>query len=166
VRLLGKGDLAAAMLAACTLGLGISPLLYVAIGALSAFPAAFSLALLPPFVAGVAFLLWWYLRKPADRTGSVFQLVAEMASWLAVAVFLFFVSGVNLQTTAERVGLSCVFFLIASACCLPLTLTRETALEARIRRLPMAASVGVLLAVLVVAGVVTAKYLLTPPAFI
>lgn len=154
------------MLAACILGLATCPFPFIAIGALSHFALAFSFVVLPPFLIGSGFLLWRYLRRPAATAGSIPVLATEVLSWVAIAVFLFFVSAINLQSTAERIGLSSQFFLLTSCIWLPWVFRRETALEARIKRLPKVASVVVLLVILAAAGSGVTAFFLAPPHLI
>jgi hypothetical protein len=166
VRSLRSENLMAVMLSACIVGLAICPLPYVAIGALSAFQPIFSLLLLPPFLIGCGFLAWRFLARLSATASGTFLIIGEILSWAAVAVFLFFVSAFNLQTPVERVGLSSVFFLLTSAACVPLVLLRETALEARLKRLPKSALAGLLFLLLAAAGFAAARYVLAPAEFI
>jgi hypothetical protein len=158
---------AVAALAACLLGLALCPVGFIAMGALSQFPPLFSAVMLPPFLLGCCFLLWRYLSRPAEPpTRRIALLLAEVPSWIAVAVFLFFVSGFTLLTTFERLGIVSTAFLAASVVCLPVVLLRRTALERRLADLPGALVLAVLLLLLAGASAATVAYLRTPPAFI
>jgi hypothetical protein len=165
MKLLAKKNLTATALTACILGLVTCPLPYVAIGALSEFAFTFSLILLLPFFIGSGFLLWRYLARP-PISGGIRLLVAEILSWGVVAAFLFFISGFSLMTTAERIGLASMFFLLTSLLCLPLVIWRETALEAWIGRLPKAMSAAALVIVLVATGIAIVAFFLMPPHLI
>jgi hypothetical protein len=154
-------------LTACVLGLLVCPLVYVATGALSRFSPAFSFVMLPPFLLGAAFILTRYLAGPAERSGRrVSLLVVEGAGWIAVAAFLFFVSGVNLMRGFERLGAACTMFLAAAVVWLPVVALRRTALERRLTKLPRAPAITVLLLVVGLASAAAIMYLATPPAFI
>jgi hypothetical protein len=166
MKLGGKDNYAAAVLSACVLGLAVSPFFFIATGALSGFSPAFSFIVLPPLVASDGFLLSRLLKRPIVKRTRVLQLAAESVAWLVVAAFMMLVSGGNLQTTTERVGLSCSYFLLASLLCLPLTLLRDTTVDQRLRRLPRSVAIGVLLVFLSLSGAMALTYGLTPPAFI
>lgn len=155
-------------LAACLLGLAICPLAFIAMGALAQFPPLFTALFLPPFLLGAGFLLWRYVsRSPDPPARRLPLLVLEGLGWIAVVVFLYFVSGFTLLTTAERVGLASTAFLTASVLCLPVVLLRRgTALERRLSPLPDAAAIALLLLVLVASAAATVSYLTTPAKFI
>jgi hypothetical protein len=166
MKLLAKKNLTATALTACILGLVTCPFPYIAVGALSRFPPAFSVIVLPPFLVGSGFLLWRYLAQPPIAASGIPLLVAEILSWGAAAVFLFYISGFTLLETVHRVGLASLLFLLTSLLCLPLVIWRETALEARIGRLPRAMSLVALVIVLAAAGIAIAAYFLIPPHLI
>jgi hypothetical protein len=157
---------AAIALTACILGLATCPWLFIAAGALSQFAPAFSFIMLPPFHIGSGFLLWRYLARPRTAGGGVLLPIAEILSWGAIAVFLFFVSAMSLQRTAERIGSSSTSFLLASLVWLPLVLWHETALEVRIKRLPRGVCESALVILVVVAGIATVRFFLAPSNFI
>jgi hypothetical protein len=166
MKLPARKNLAATASTACILGLATCPWSFIAVGALSQFAPAFSFIMLPPFLIGTSFLLWRYLARPPITARSIPPLVAEILSWGAIAVFLYFVSAINLQRTAERIGSSSTSFLMTSLVWLPLVLWRETALEARIERIPRAVCATVLVIVLTAAGIAAARSFLVPPHFI
>jgi hypothetical protein len=166
MKLSAKKNLVATALTACILGLVTCPLPYVVIGALLQASLAFSIVELPPFLIGSGFLLWRYLARPPLAAGGIPLLVAEILSWDGLAVFLFDISGFSLMTTAERIGLASMFFLLTSLLCLPLVIWRETALEAWIERLPRAMSAAALVIVLVATGIAIAAFFLIPPHLI
>lgn len=161
-----KDNFPATALAACVLGLVICPYLYIAIGALSNFKLAFSLLVLPLFLAGSGFLLWRFLSRPTDRAMNTLLLVIEGIGWIAVVAFLFLISGINLQIGFERFGASSTLFLLASVCCLPLVLMRKTALEQRLTQLPNGVTISALLVILASSGLTMIAYLLSTPTFI
>jgi hypothetical protein len=162
MKMLAKKSVAATVLTACILGLVTCPFLYIAIGAPLQFAPAFSFIVLPPFLIGSGFLLWRYLPRSPTFGTSMPLLVAEVLSWAAIGIFLFLVSGFTLIQTAQRIGLAAMFFLLTSLLCLPLVIWRETALEARIERLPRTVSALALLVLLAAAGSAIAAYFLVP----
>ena len=152
---------------ACLLGLVVCPYGFIAVGALSSYPALFSVVMLPPFLLGSGFLLWRYLSRPSPAPGRRrFLLVFEGLSWLAVGVFLFFISNFTLLTDLERFGAVCTDFLAASALFLAVVLLRSTALEQRLGRLPRAVVLIFLILLLVAAVPASVRYLVTPPKFL
>jgi hypothetical protein len=162
-----RAPFAVRVLAACTLGLLVCPFVFLAIGALSHFPAMFSIVMLPTFLVGCGFLLFRYLAKPREAPARRPALVVlESLSWMSVGVFLFFVSGINLPTTFERVGAACTAFLVGSAICFPVVVLRRTALERRLGYLRPAAALAILLLILGGSVVIAVAYLRTPAAFI
>jgi peptidoglycan/LPS O-acetylase OafA/YrhL len=158
--------LPATLLAACLTGFVTCPLLYIAIGALFQFSLAFSVIMLPPFLLGSGFLLWRFLAKPADTKPRILIQILGGLSLLSVAAFLFFISGFTLLTTFERFGLFCTFFLLASACCLPLVIKRDMALKQRLAQLPGSLSSGALGVILLIAVPAMLGFLLKKSAFI
>jgi hypothetical protein len=161
-----RKNLVATALTACILGLATCPWSFIAVGALSQFAPAFSFIMLPPFLIGTGFLLWRYLARPSIAAGGIPLLVVEILSWGAIAVFLYFVSAINLQRTAARIGSSSTSFLLTSLGWLLLLLWRETELESRIKRLPRTVCAAALVIVLAAAGIATARFFLVPPRFI
>jgi hypothetical protein len=166
MKLPAKKNLIATALTACILGLVTCPLPFIAIGALSQLTRDFCFIALPPFLIGSGFLLWCYLARPAANSGGIPLLVAEILSWDAIAIFLFFVSAIGLQDTAQRIGFASMCFLLTSLLCLPLVIWRETALEAWIRGLPRAMSAAALAVVIATASIAIATYFLIPSHFI
>lgn len=151
-------------LAACVLGLALSPLPFIAVGALSHFAPLFGAVALPAVLAAGGFLLWRYLAAPADRTARARLLAAgEVLSWTVVAAFLLLVTRYNLMGTFERVGAACTAFLVASALSLPVVAARPGALERRLDALPRGGVLAVLLMTILAAALVVALYLRTPP---
>lgn len=161
-----KGGIPAIAFAACLLGVIISPWFFIACGALSGFPPVFSFVMLPPLILGSGFLFRRFLSKPENCGTGKLSLVFEAGSWIVIVIFIIFVSGINLMTAFERFGQSCVFFLAASICSLPVVAFRETALEHRLTKIPNAKSVGILLLVLLISVLATIAYLIGTPAFI
>jgi hypothetical protein len=163
MKLPAKRNLVATALTACVLGLVTSPLSFIVVGASrSEFSPTSSFILLLPFFVSSGFLLWRYLARSPITVGGIPLLVAEILSWNTIAVTLFTVSGIGLQDTAQRIGSSSMSFLLISLLCLPLVIWRETALEAWIRRLPRAMSVGALVIVLAAATIAIAADFLIP----
>jgi len=166
MRFLRKDNFTVTGLAACILGLVICPFLYIAIGALFSFSPAFSLLMLPPLLVGSSFLLWRFLSGPTDQATSTMFIVTEGISWIAIVAFVILISRFKLLTAFERFGLFCTFFMLASICCLPLVLIRETALEQRLTQLPNGLSISALLIILMLSGFVIIIYFLSTPVFI
>lgn len=158
-------NLPSAGLAACILGLVLCPFAYIAIGALTGFAPAFSFLTLPPLLASAGYLLYRFLSRPVQGSSSNLLVSAEVVSWILIAAFLVVVSGFTLLTRFERIGLSSTLFLVATLVSLPSVLMRRTALQERLRRLPDVVTIVLLLAVLLVAVVTMAVYLLRAPAF-
>lgn len=152
---------AATGLAACVLGLVVSPLAYV--GVLSGFSPAFALIMMPPVLLSIGYLVWKYLAKPGSPRPS---LAAEGLAWLVIAVFLFMVLGVNLLTRLEGSGLQSCVLLAASAVCLPVVLLRDTALRARMATIPPKLAMALLLVLLAATASLAALYLLRPARFV
>jgi hypothetical protein len=152
-------------LVACILALVICPYLYIAIGTLFRFPPPITYLLLPFFLLGSAFLLWRYLSRPRDRLLRWRVLnAAEAASWVVLLAFLFFISDINLMPTNERVGFAGALFLASWAVCLPLAVIRKTDLERRLINLPNAVALAAAALILVLVGIDTISYVVTPQA--
>ena len=166
MKCLQKNNLPATLLAACVLGLLLSPYIFVAIGALFEFKLIAFPILLTPLLVASGFLLWQYLSKPTGRNTSLTFMVLESISWIVIVLFLVIVSGFTLLTHSERVGLVSSFFLLASACALPVVFIRNTALKHRLTKLPEAASISFLVAVLLTTGICAIVYLFIPTNFI
>ena len=93
---------ATAVLSSTIMGLLITPLVYVGIGALGGFAAAFALISLPVLLTCCLFLFYRYLRRPASPTRpQPWLLAAEAVAWLLVAFFLVIVSGLVLMRTTS-----------------------------------------------------------------
>lgn len=159
--------LPASVLSACLLGLAACPFAFIAIGALSQFPLVFRMVMLPPLLLGCSFLLRRYLAKPSELPPPRrARLTIETLSWVAVAVFLFFISDISLATTFERAGAVSTAFLAASAVFLPVTLLRRTDIERRVGQLPRRLVLTLVIATLAAASAASVIYLWTPAAFI
>lgn len=152
---------ASAGLAACVLGLAVSPLAYV--GVLGGFSPAFALITMPPVVLSIGYLVWKYVSKPgAGRPNALL----EGLSWLAIGVFLFLVLGVNLMTRVEGSGLQSCVLLAASAVCLPVVLLRETAIRARMEGIPAGVATVLLMVLLAATISLAAMYWMRPARFV
>ncbi len=165
MKFIDKSAIPAALLAACILGLVSGPYNYIIAGALFSFPLAFSLLILPPFLAGSAYLLWSFLRSNHHST-QLWSFILEWISWLAIVNFTVLISGFTLMTESERFGAFCVIFLAASALCLPLTLLRESALQKRLQTLPRRWLVSLFLIAIVLSAYFGFIHLTTPAKFI
>ncbi len=158
--------LPSAGLAACFLGLVLSPFAYIGIGALGGFAPAFSFLMLPPLLASVGYLLYRFLSRPTRDSPGYLLVLIEIVSWISITAFLVMVSNFTLLTKFERIGLFSTLFLAATLVSLPTVLMRRTALEERLRRLPNAVTLLLLLAVLLAAVATMTLYLLRAPAFL
>lgn len=158
--------LPSAGLAACFLGLVLSPFAYIGIGALGGFAPAFSFLTLPPLLASVGYLLYRFLSRPTRDSPSYLLVLTEIVSWIPITAFLVMVSNFTLLTKLERIGLFSTLFLVATLVSLPTVLMRRTALEERLRRLPDVVTLLLLLAVLLAAVATMTIYLLRAPAFL
>lgn len=86
-------------LAACVLGLALTPLPFVAIGARGESELGLYFKQLGPYCIGIGFLLWRYLARPREGARrQIAVLFAEAESWMVVAALLVLVSEVNLLT--------------------------------------------------------------------
>ncbi|HEY3742274.1 MAG TPA: hypothetical protein VGL53_20630 [Bryobacteraceae bacterium] len=158
---------ASAALAACVLGVVLSPFAYIAIGALGGFGPALALVSLPPLLAAAGFLLYRFLSKPiVNSAPSGLLMAAEVVSWILIAGFLVVISNFTLQTKFERIGLSCTLFLVTTVISLPVVLMRRTALQARLRRLPNGVAWVLAVAVLAIAVAIVFVYLRRDPQFV
>ncbi|XVJ69342.1 MAG: hypothetical protein HEQ39_06585 [Rhizobacter sp.] len=119
------------------MGLLLTPLVYVAIGALGGFSMAFSILSLPLLLVSTLFLMRRFLlRISAPGKAGLGFMVVELVCWLLVGVFLFIVSGFTLLTAEERMGQFCVLLLIATVLATPLVLLRPSALARRVAQWP------------------------------
>lgn len=151
-------------LSACVLGLALSPVPFIAVGALSHFAPLFTVVTGTPLALGCAFLLWRYLGRPAGPSARPRALaVVEALSWTAVAAFLLLVSRFNLAGSFERLGAVCTAFLVASVACLPVVAARRAALERRLEALPGRVALALLVATVAASSAVVALYLRSPP---
>ncbi|MDA8519839.1 hypothetical protein [Acidovorax sp. NCPPB 4044] len=159
--------LATVALASVIVGLLLTPLAYIGIGALGGFAIAFAAISMPLLLLCSLFLFHRYLRRPAASAHPRrWPQVAEAAAWLLVVFFLAIVSGFTLLTTAERFGLFCTLALVASLVALPWMALRPSALVARVAQWPAAAvAAGALMSVGVLAGGAVV-YLVTPSRFL
>jgi apolipoprotein N-acyltransferase len=148
------------------LGLAFSPFLFIAVGAPSNYPPMFSVVMLPPVLLGCGFLILRYLSKstrPSTRRRTLWAF--EGLSWIAIGVFLFFVSNFNFMTPFERVGVVSIAFLVSTAAFVPIALLRATALEGRLGVLSNGVAIALLLLMLLAASSLVVVYLNTPSAF-
>jgi hypothetical protein len=157
----------AAGLSACLVGLALSPLGFIAIGALSDFSPAFSGLVLPPLLLSVVFLLRRFLARPRQIPSSPsWAWLLEAASWIIIVGVLYVISAAHLMRGLERLGGVCTAFLTAAGICLPILLLRRSAIEARLARLPQNVAIILLIVVVGISGWAMIAYLAAPPAFI
>jgi hypothetical protein len=156
-------EIPAVGLAACIVGLIVSPYTYIAIGALFQFSLAFSLVTLPPLLFSSGFLLWRFLAKPKQGAMSIPMLGFELISWIVIITFLILISRFNLFTVFERAGLFCTFFLSASVLCFPLVSLRDAALNHRLIKLPRGITIAVLTIVLILSVLIAIIYQISSP---
>jgi hypothetical protein len=125
------------VLSSSIMGLLLTPLAYIGIGALGGFAMAFALISLPLLLVCGLFLLYRYLRRPGCSPSLRRWLpAAEAIAWLLVAFFLVIASGFTLLTTAERIGLFCTLTLVMSVVAAPWMALRPSALATRVARWP------------------------------
>lgn len=160
-----RSSYAQAGLAACCVGLALSPLAYIATGALGGFAPVFSMITLPPLAAALGLLLYRLLGRPRPADSGPVGAVAEGLSWLVVVAFLVLVSGFTLMTPFERVGQTLSYFLTCTVLSVPLILWRPTEAARRTSGLGEATASLVLFGLLAVCGAVALLYLVQPPAF-
>jgi hypothetical protein len=125
------------VLSACFMGLLLTPLAYVSIGALGGFSSAFSMLSVPLLLGSTLFLLFRLLpRIPAPELTRTWSMAIEAVSWLLLGLFLIIVSGFTLLTTWERIGLFCVLLWVAAVLVAPLIFLRPSALVSRVAQWP------------------------------
>lgn len=162
-----KDKIPAVILSSFIMGLLLTPLGYIAIGALGGFSPAFSVLSLPLVLGSTLFLLFRFLpRIPASEVTRRWLMAIEFASWLLVGLFLIIVSGFTLLTTWERIGLFCVLLSAASVLVTPFMFLRPSALATRVAQwpapIPLVCSVS-FAGLSIVCAVI---YLLTPSRFL
>jgi hypothetical protein len=153
-------------LSACVLGLVLCPYVYIAVGGLSGFGPAFTFVSLPLLIPSTGFLLFRFISPPGRRSRARMALLLEFLCWSVVAAFVAIISGFTLLTTFERIGLTTIFFLIASAGSFPIVHLRATAIRQRMQEVPPPIASAVMLVILTVAGSIGVVYLLAAPRFI
>lgn len=158
----GPGSIPATALAACALGLLLSPYPYLAVPVRSEsveLSLWLSLLLLP--CSG--FVLWRALSKPhGSREPRIAFLVLEVLCWALTAAVLYLVSGARLMRGPERLGAACVVFLAMSALCVPLVISRNSTLVQRLLRVPRGLALFALLSILVLCGSIAGYHLVVP----
>jgi|GEM_PF-6680875 hypothetical protein len=124
------------VLSSLIMGLQLTPLVYIGIGALGRFAAAFALISLPLLLACGLFLFYLYLRTGICTSLKRWLRAAGAVAWLLLAFFLVIASGFTLLTTAERIGLFCTLALVMSLVAAPWMALRPSARATRVARLP------------------------------
>jgi hypothetical protein len=120
-----------------------------------------------PFAIGATILLQRFLRSPsAEAISRNTMPLIELASWVAVGSFLFFISQIHLLRGIERWGAVSMMFLGTSVCAAPLVWLRPTALEQRLGRMPPRVIAAALCILLTLAALLLFSYLTTPARFI
>ncbi len=159
-------NLARAGLAACAVGLVLTPFGYLAIGALRGFDPAFGRLAVPLLLLATGYVLHGLLSVPGTRSWGWRRIAGTAVGGILIGGFLVVVSGYTLLTTTERIGLTATLFLVATLVALPLVTLRPTAVRAGLARVPGPVALVLLLGVLGGAGVAVAVYLLRGPAFL
>lgn len=120
-------SLAAIWVSACIVGAILSPLGYIAIGALAAFAPLFSVVMLPPLAIATGWLLYRNLfgKLPHCQLGR-WHHAANCLAWGMTALFLSFISGFSLFKPLERFGILGTIYLAAVTAALPLVWTMRT----------------------------------------
>jgi hypothetical protein len=153
----------AIVLSSLIIGLLVSPLGYIAIGALGGFSIAFSILSLPLLTASILFLIFRFIPKaPSIKNHQKWLLGLEGVSWLLVGLFLFFVSGFTLITTWEQIGLFCIIWAAASLLATPFTCLRSSALLTRVMNWPEKFVLACSLIILATLITFISIYILTP----
>lgn len=137
-------------LSACLLGFLLTPFLYIAIGALSAFSSVFSVLAIPPFLLSVCFLLNLLLSKPGESGNGSVRLLPELLSWLIIMAFIFVISGFTLLNIFERVGLFCLMLIVSNVMALAILIPRHATLTMRMQKIPLPIAWGALVLSLVI----------------
>ncbi len=157
----------ALVLSAFMMGLSLTPLAYIGIGALGGFSAAFSVLAVPLSVCAMLLLLWRFLGRPrAQQATPAWLWVTEAAAWLVIGVFGLIVSGFTLFTPMERIGLFCVLLLVTSALSAPVVWWRPSALVACVLAWPSRLVLAGALLVTAATMLFTVIYVATPSRFL
>ncbi|WOI47648.1 hypothetical protein [Acidovorax sp. BLS4] len=155
------------VLSSVVMGLLLTPMIYVAIGALSGFAMAFAFLSLPSLLACTLILSYRFLARPGVRESSRARFSAvESIAWLLVGSFLFVISDFTLLTLSERVGLFCTLLLIASFLAAPWMALRPCALVVRIAQWPKPLVLACSLSATVLLIMGSAIYLYKPDPFL
>ena len=162
-----KDKIPVVVLSSFIFGLLLTPLVYIAIGALGGFSMAFSVLSLPPLLGSMLFLVRrLFSQSPAHGTARPGLMAAEAACWLLVGAFLLIVSGFTLLTTQERMGLFCVLLLLASVLAAPWVLLRPSALVARVAQWPAQLVLACSLTAAVASIMFAVVHVFTPSRFL
>ena len=153
----------ALLLASLISGLLLTPVLYIAIGALGAFSIQLSYFILPPFILCAGFLFWRLFSSygSANRL----MIVLEAVSWAGVVFFLAILSGFRLFTLAERIGFASSIYIVAVLISYPVLRFRASVLLSRVEKLPETVSSLVVLTITGLTAVGSGYYLVSQSSF-
>ena len=135
-----RSSRSASALTALVLGLALCPFIYVLYSALLLFlflTPGFCLVALPLLLTSSSYLLFRFIGKPKEPSSS--GLIAEILSWFVIAVVTTIIAKsipIVFGDTFDRIALFSIVFLLASLICFPVVLTRKTALQQRLMKLP------------------------------
>lgn len=150
-------------LCACTLGLLLSPLGYVAIGAYGEFSPLVAWLTAPMLLLGMGGLVRLLLVR-APATASVWPTSVEVLCWLCILGVQVVISDIRLMGAVERCAASALFFLGMSVLSWPLAAWRpDTRLARRWARLPQRQATALLVLWVTSAAAVALAGLLPPP---
>lgn len=104
----------------CLLAAVLTPLAYIAIGALAAFGAAFSLILLPPLLLACAWLLYQLCFAPPSSAVLHWRTLLTLVAIAILAGFCYLISGFTLFSWWERMAFFATMYSSAMLLALPI----------------------------------------------
>ena len=126
--------LPAIFLSSSIIGLILTPLCYIIIGALTQFESDLCYWFLPAYSLGTLYLLFLYLDGRSSSLKSI-EILFEIISWVVILCFLYIISNYTLFSWYERVGLFSTFWLVLTVSLIPITVIKKTSIEKRLMRL-------------------------------
>ncbi len=100
----------ARLLTAIIMGLLVTPVIYIILGAILDFPYAFDTVSIPLMLISQGVLIYFYLFSRVKFTFK--RLAVEAVCWFSVLIYNFIASGFNFFIAGEKFGaFSCMFLL-------------------------------------------------------
>ena len=156
----------AMLLASLVSGLLLTPVVYIAIGALGAFSAQLSYFVLPVFILSAGYLFWSLFASSERGESSRWTILLESLCWLVVILFLMVISGFRLFTMGERIGFACSIFLVTTMISYPVVYLRSSVLLSRMEKLPRSNSMVFAVVVILSAVISSGYYIIRPSGFL